>query len=639
MTIYVAPDGNDRWSGSRSMVDQNGTDGPMATLSAALEMSRQARRGATGVFPQIVLRGGVYVLSRPLVLLPEDSGLVIAGWPGEKPVLTGETQIAGWRYSRVNPNLWQARIPRARNGGWQFHELFVNGHRKQRARLPSSGFFRAAGGAIKGHPTELRVHPGDIKPDWALPGDVELVALPAWAQSRNQIRAVSAVSNILSVAGDALPNDMETNARYYIENAPDALRAGEWRLERESGAVTYWPDAGEDVPSAIITAPHLYELVRLEGQEEDPVRGIVFRGLTFAGTDWRLDGGSDIDNQAAEEIGAAFTAKSARNCVVQWCIFTRLGGYAIDFGHGCVSNQVSGCVMFDLGGGGVRLGDSDINNAGREANFGNSIDDNHIHDIGLVNAPACGVLILLSASNLVAHNEIDHTFYTAISVGWTWGYRDNPCRGNIIEFNNLHEIGQGMLSDMGGVYTLGPQAGTVVRNNLIRDVNVFSYGGWGLYTDEGSSDIVLESNVVYRCQSAGFHQHYGRDNLVYNNIFALNRESQLARTRPETHCGFILTNNIIYFDSGRVFGGNWSGNGFKIEHNIYFNPRHGSSRPPLDESLDAQPLFLDPQFVAPEKGDFRLRPTSPALRFGFHPPDLRGVGVRKRLQARRPSNR
>jgi hypothetical protein len=137
--------------------------------------------------------------------------------------------------------------------------------------------------------------------------------------------------------------------------------------------------------------------------------------------------------------------------------------------------------------------------------------------------------------------------------------------------------------------------------------------------------------VVYRCQSAGFHQHYGESNLVYNNIFALNREAQLQRTRPETHCGFILTNNIIYFNSGRVFAGDWSGNGFRFDHNIYFNTGSLDFKDWQAQGQDVHSIFADPQFVAPEKGDFRLRSKSPALRFGFHPPDLREVGPRKKF--------
>ena len=67
-------------------------------------------------------------------------------------------------------------------------------------------------------------------------------------------------------------------------------------------------------------------------------------------------------------------------------------------------------------------------------NVGHDVTDNHIHHIGLVHAPAVGVLALLSANNLISHNEIDHAFYTAISAGWSWGYWPIPlaCRDNII---------------------------------------------------------------------------------------------------------------------------------------------------------------------------------------------------------------
>ena len=636
LTFYVAPNGNDGWSGKLPSINVRKADGPLATLGRALEKSRAAHRQTPGAEIRIVLRGGTYALNRPLILTPDDSGLVLAAYPRETPVVTSEGRLTAWRRSSVNPNLWETRAP----GDWRFHELFVNGVRKGRARLPATGFFRCVGGPIKDHPSQLRFHPGDLKESWARDGGVELVLLQAWAQSRNVILAVDTVANVVSLAGNAFPNNSEQDARYYIENAPDALRPGSWRLDEKTGLVTYWPEAGEDVPSATITAPRLYDLADVEGEEARPVLDIVFDGLVFAGTDWPLTGGNDVDPQAAVEVEATLQFRLAKHCVVERCRFTRLGGYAVDFGHGCQENKIVGCEMWDLGGGGVRLGDSDAHAALAAPNTANVVTDNHIHHIGLVHAPAVGVLALLSATNLIAHNEIDHTYYTAISIGWTWGYAPNPCRGNIIEYNHLHDIGQGMLSDMGGVYTLGFQPGTIIRDNLIHDVSVFIYGGWGLYTDEGSSDIVLESNIVYRCQSAGFHQHYGESNLLYNNIFALNRDHQLMRTRAETHLSFNFTNNIVYFTSGDLLGGNWSGDGLAIEHNIYFDARAGPAPPPsLDGALkienwrgrghDLHSLFADPLFVAPQDGDFRLQRGSPALAFGFHPLDGRGAGPRK----------
>jgi parallel beta-helix repeat protein len=227
-----------------------------------------------------------------------------------------------------------------------------------------------------------------------------------------------------------------------------------------------------------------------------------------------------------------------------------------------------------------------------------------------------------------------------VSVGWNWGYQETPCRQNIIEFNHLHDIGQGMLSDMGAVYTLGIQKGTVIRNNLIHDVNSFTYGGWGLYTDEGSSEIVLENNVVYRTKSAGFHQHYGRENIVRNNIFAFGKEYQLMRTREEAHISFIFTNNIVYFDSGALLGSSWKNEKFVMEGNTYFDARPNASVKFSGASFDdwkarghdTNSVIADPGFEDASKHNFALKSDSVALKRGFKPIDLRQVGVRPREQ-------
>jgi parallel beta-helix repeat protein len=197
-----------------------------------------------------------------------------------------------------------------------------------------------------------------------------------------------------------------------------------------------------------------------------------------------------------------------------------------------------------------------------------------------------------------------------------------------------------MLSDMGGIYTLGVQPGTVIRNNLIHDISSFTYGGWGIYPDEGSSYLLIESNIVYKCKSSGFHQHYGRENIVRNNIFAFNREFQLMRTRAEDHSSFTMERNIVYFDQGGLLGSNWKGTGFTMRNNVYYD-RRGPDISFADKSFsewkaspqDLGSMIADPLFANPDNYDFRLRPESPALKKGFQQINMSTVGPRVRVGA------
>ncbi len=172
-----------------------------------------------------------------------------------------------------------------REGKWYFRSLFVNGRRAQRARTPNDGFFRIEGDSPAEQPARLRFHPGDIQPQWALAGDVEVVALLAWADFRMFIRAVDQTNHIATLSTNPRPSNREKNARYSIENAPDALDApGEWYLDRKTGVLSYIARSGEDLTEAEVIAPRLEELVVLQGDlaAKRPVEHLTLRGLTFS---------------------------------------------------------------------------------------------------------------------------------------------------------------------------------------------------------------------------------------------------------------------------------------------------------------------------------------------------------------------
>jgi len=654
ITLYVAPDGDDTWTGNIANPANDEQDGPKATLQGALKALRELRATPDGAqaAARILMRGGFYPLEEPVVFTPEDSGagagqpLRIAAYRKEIPVLSAGRLLTGWQPVPGHAGQWSVEIPTVQNGSWYFHELFVNGQRQIRARTPNAGFLRIQGDSPQDRPVKIHFKPGDIKKEWADDGDVEVVAYLAWGDLRMQIRKVDETNHVATLSGNPRESNKESNAQYYIENAPGTLdMPGEWYLNRKTGVLTYWARPGQDMSKAEVIAPTAIQLVRLDGDPggDRPVHDVIFDGLTFAHTDWKLPEKGYADTQAAILIHGDFLAQNAVDCRITRCQFKHLAGYAVELGQGCRRITLSFNEISDIGAGGIRVGEQNSDGSVAAQNSHNVITDNHIHHLGEVFKPAIGVLVLQSGYNQIAHNHIHDLYYTAISVGWNWGYTKTVCHDNIVEFNHLHDIGKNLLSDMGAIYTLGPQTGTILRNNLIHDVSAFTYGGWGIYPDEGSSDILIENNIVYRTKSAGFHQHYGRDNIVRNNIFAFGKEHQLMRTRAESHNSFFMTNNIVYFDSGNLMGSNWTGENFKIDHNLYFDARPGAQ--PIkfaDGSLenwrqrgfDKNSIVANPLFVNPDKYDFRLRSDSPALKMGFKPIDMREVGVRTSLRNR-----
>lgn len=98
----------------------------------------------------------------------------------------------------------------------------------------------------------------------------------------------------------------------------------------------------------------------------------------------------------------------------------------------------------------------------------------------------------------IEHNEIHDVPYSAISLGWGWN-RDSVCmRNNRVHANLIYRYAQHMY-DCAGIYTLGNQPGTMITENVVRDIAKPSYvhdpNHWFyLYTDEGSSNITLQDN-------------------------------------------------------------------------------------------------------------------------------------------------
>ncbi|MEM3389244.1 MAG: right-handed parallel beta-helix repeat-containing protein [Thermoproteota archaeon] len=652
--LYVAPNGCDSWSGKTPTPNQFKTDGPFATLRRALESIRELKHQWGGILKQpvtVLIRGGTYFLAEPLVFTPEDSGTLknpisFAAYPGEKPVISGGRLLTGWEQRVADGRkLWVAEVHEAFGGKWFFRNLWINGHRCIRARSPNKGYFKVSEVPDAAPETKwdegqncFKFFNGDLKA-WSTVDSGEIVVMNRWVESRLPVTSVKEDEHVVCSSRRSVFR-LDRGDLYYVEHVYELLDSpGEWFLDRNTAMLYYIPLNGEEPSNAEAVAPVLSKLVKFEGKPEEGmfVENLFFKGLTFAHTEWYYPedpvskkpsvGGFP---QAAIGVPGSVYGEGIRNCLFEDCTFAHLGNYALELTRGCQNNRIIGCKFFDMGGGGIKIGETLIREAENEQTYGNEIVDCHIHWGGRFFHSAVAIFIGQSYNNRIIHNHIHDFYYTAVSIGWTWGYGRSLAKGNLVESNHIHHIGVlsdgdgPILSDMGGVYTLGVQPGTVIRINRIHDVAGFRYGGWGIYLDEGSTNITVDGNIVYCTTHGGFHQHYGRENIIRNNIFAFGREAQIQRSRPEQHSSFTFERNIVYWREGSLLAGNIQDLGFFFDYNLYWREGGGEIRfgnlsweEWQKRGMDRNSLIADPLFNAPDEYDFRLKPGSPASKLGF----------------------
>jgi hypothetical protein len=658
VVFYLAPNGRDSWSGKLEEPNSEQTDGPFATLGRARNAIRQLKEEQGGTIKQpisVVMRDGTYFLKQTLILEPIDSGtedfsVTYTAYRDEKPIISGGRLIEGWQIEEVNgKTMWTVTLPEVQSGKWYFNQLWVNGQRRTRARYPNEGYLEVATvPEAKGQQwtqgvTSFNFRAGDL-PEWSSVSGGEVVVAHRWTDSHLPITRIDRSRQTINFSKKSRfflePGDL-----YYVENVFEALDTpGEWYLNRDTGKLYYMPMSGEDIETTEAIAPVLRRLITLAGQPKQNryINYINFENLTFAHAHWEPPKELSGYGQAADGALGVIYAVGSQYCKWENCTIAHIGSYGLELAQGCQNNQINESEFFDLGAGGIKISSSLRPCLRREkgCNLGdvipthsNQVTNCHIYDGGRIYHGAVGIWVGHSYNNEISRNHIHDFYYSGISVGWTWGYAESLARDNLVELNHIHDIGKlsngdgPILSDMGGIYTLGVQRGTVVRGNTIHDVSGFRYGGRGFHLDGGSSYILVEKNLVYRTTHAGFHQNYGQENIARNNIFAFGREEQISCNQPEDHISFIFENNIVYWREGKLL--NLLGKqrrledyNFDFERNLYWRVGGNeimisSQEQALD--LDQQSIVADPLFVDPEEGDFELQSDSPAFEIGFEP--------------------
>ncbi|MRX65383.1 right-handed parallel beta-helix repeat-containing protein [Maribacter luteus] len=645
--LYVSVDGNDAAPGTK--------DQPLASLYGARDLIRQLRESNNLKEEiRVIISGGTYFMNEPLELTGIDSGsddfpVVFIAANSEEPVFVGGIQIENWE--KVTDELWKAKVPEVSRYGLYFEQLYVNGNRAVRAKSPNEGFYylkeveetvidqgkdRIPAMAVQ----NLKLSPpaaSDFstfsKNDYH---DALVTFYHKWDNTRKRVTSFSADSSAVCIVGTGMKpwNKLDSTTRFTIENYEAALDThGEWYLQR-NGDLFYMPRPGENMADVKVYAPLIEQFLVIKGSEEKVVRNLRFENLRFEVAGYRTPLWGNEAAQAAAPIEAVVMLDYAQEINFSNCRISHTGTNAFWFRKACANSSVTHCYLNDLGAGGIKIGDRQIPDNPDDLTRNITIDNNIIRSGGYVFPCAVGVTIFHASDSKISHNEIADFRYSGISVGWVYGYSESPSKRNTIEYNHIHHLGWGDLSDMGGVYCLGKSEGTSVSNNVIHHVYSYDYGGWGLYTDEGSTGIMMESNLVYACKNSAFHQHFGKENTIKNNIFAANLRAQLEATRVEEHLSFSFINNIVWFNSGTLLSSRWGKFNIHTDKNCYWDTRTKYIRfgklgfkEWQASGKDRNSIIADPDFVDPQNFDFRIRNKVVMRKIGFKPFDYTKAGV------------
>lgn len=684
-TLYVSQEyGNDDYTGYFKDLRED-CQGPLKSIEAALNKISDMRLMGYLQPIRIVITDDIYYMEKPVVITEKTNAVTITS--ENKTLISGGRKVENFKNDVYNgQKCFSADVAGIDDGFW-FTDFYVDGKRAEFTRYPENEFLKAE--EVENNSTDLFAHSKwfkakkedlEILKNFKNFGDCFISYNHYWVDEHTPIESYDTESGKIVFKYPSRftiePTHPASELNYVVENVAEYFnKKNRWYLDRETKKVYYIPrDDSQTAENITAFAPIAEKLFIIEGRKENKVENIRFENLVFANTkgDYK-----SIYTKAETDDGAYYTDENnpdgfasdiqsvcwangtiefyyAHACYIENCIMKNIGVHAITVNKGCNGIRIADNDILDIGAGAVKIDGGIYGCDIDDATHGNIISNNIITDCGNRYFAACGVLMMHSYGNTVANNDISYLYYSGISVGWVWGYGDSISRDNIIEKNHIHHIGQGKLSDMGGIYLLGKQPGTIVRNNIIHDVQSACYGGWGLYTDEGSSCMILENNICYNVSANCYHQHYGSMNIVRNNIFVKSRNQPVAASKPEMHCGIILENNIIVADGTQLYRTGYVKHGVTEESEqagnvqmisssknliynisgdtnvIKVNTKEYSHEEALQcFNLETESIVADPMFVDYENNDFRLKDESPALKIGFKPIDTKNVGVKR----------
>lgn len=556
--IFVsATNGNDKASGSKEAPLK--TLGQ--ALKQAREWRRLGSSNAEGGI-NIIMSGGVYRLYKPLFIRPEDSGTansptIIRSADGERAVISGGIEVKGWRKGCDDPRLpaevrskvWVADAPMDGNRIVETRQLWADGHKAMRASQFAYGVMER----MKAFNTDDEsITIPTPKTDLSRARQLEMTVHQRWAIAILRVKEMKDLGNGLTKVWFHQPESQiefahpwpqpvidgdRGSSSFCLTNAAELLdEPGEWFQDYPSGRIYYYPEDGKDPNRMDITVPLLETLMNIGGTRERHVSNIRFENIAFEHSAWRrplheghvtLQGGfrfidgyklaepglphkAELENQAwIARPEAAVTAQFADSIGFSSCTFSHIGATAVDLAYAVSASDISSCVFTDIGGTAIMAGwfgeqgfethipykpaiDSDMCN--RLTIARNTITDAANEDWG------CGAVSAGYVRDTdISGNTISHVNYSGICVGWGWTAHESGMRNNRITDNSISDYAR-QLYDVGGIYVMSNQPGSVISGNTISMPYPAPYAtndrAFCIYFDEATDGYTVSNNKM-----------------------------------------------------------------------------------------------------------------------------------------------
>ncbi|MFC2136959.1 right-handed parallel beta-helix repeat-containing protein [Bacteroidota bacterium] len=588
LDIWVSPSGSDNNSGTK--------EEPMKSVLMALRKARDLRRLNDPSIKDgihIILKGGNYYLSEPIIFRPEDSGTKdsptwIENAPGEKPVLSGGIEIKNWQQletkidglsENAQGKIWVADVPKVGGYNLLFRQLWINGRKAVRASILSDGTLPRIISVDKENENFVIPIP---EQDFNNINGLEFVIHQWWAIAILRVKSINKMDDNAIITFHQPESRIEFehpwpapfidekkelngNSAFYLTNAIELLnQPGEWYEDVNAGKVYYWPKEGEDLNNSQVIAPFLENIVRIEGTLDLPVSNIHFKNIGFEHSSWLrpakqghvpLQAGwsitdayklkepgtpdkAGLENQAwIERQSAGVMVKNAHHIKFERCIFQHMAATGLDFISGTHHNLVEGCIIRDIGGTGLQMGF-----------FGSPEIEAHLPYNPFDEREVCQFEEI--KNNLITDCTNEDWGCIGISVGYAHDIN--------IEHNEVSHLNySGICIGWGWTKTISCMKNNRVHANHIHHFAKSMYDVGGIYTLSAQPNTEISNNSIHHLEKAPYAHIPDHYQYIY-----FDEKSSYIRAINN------WTEKDKFFSNSPGPGNEWENNGPKVSDEI-----------------------------------------------------------------------